>query len=161
MLSEETERFVFTGFSITCNPHQSFLSCRKARSPEATLVWGGEGSGRRAPNPKHHWAQSPCEGGLRALSAAVPPAGQQPPRLAGDQVLLPQPHPAAEEEPAPWERAPAPHRLLRGRRGRWCVSADRNRFSYGTLLSRRCTNFQKKVLNFTLLFSSRACLWLD
>lgn len=142
--------------AVKTRPLHSSLPCRKAGSPEASLVRGGARGGRGAPDPKHHRAPGPRQGRLRALPAAVPAAGQQPPRLASHQVLLPQPHPAAEEKPAARQRPLAPHCLLkrgsvRGREGKleggdvWCGAADQSRFSNGTLLPRKCTNFERTV----------------
>lgn len=37
-----------------------------------------------------------------------------------------------------------------------CVAADQSRFSNGTLLPRKCTNFERTVQNFTLLIA-RLC----
>lgn len=136
---------------LECN----ILLCsnREARCSEASLVWGGASRSWGAPNAKHQRAQSPSKSRLRALPAAVPPSGQQPPRLASHQVLLPQPHPAAQEKPATWKWPPATHCLLREggggeRRGQaWC------RFLNGSQLPMKCTTFEKTVQNFIELLS--------
>lgn len=156
---------------IGCNPPPLSAHLRKAWCPEASLVGGRARSGGGAPDPEYHWASRTRQGWLWALPAAVPPAGQQPPRLASYQVLLPQSHSAAEKEPAAWQRSPTPHCLLRGgsghrweddrgRAGRekrvdvWYCAVDRSRFSNGTLLLKKCTNFERTVLNFTLFLCS-------
>jgi len=138
------------------------LACRKARRPEAALVGGGAYGGGGAPEPEHRWAPRSRQGRLRALPATVPPAGHQPPRLESHQVLLPQSHPAAEEEPAAGKWAHAAHRLLK----RVCVcvcvwgggAGDQSRFSNGTQLPRKLTSSELMVLHFSL-FSNFDTWW--
>lgn len=77
--------------------HLPPLSHREAWRAEAPLVRGRACSSGDSPKEKPCGAASPREGGLRALPRTLPPAGEQPARLEGHQVLRPQPHPAAEE----------------------------------------------------------------
>lgn len=56
------------------------LSCvpREAWGAEAALVGGGASRRGDAPEEEHHGAARASQGGLRALPAALSPAGQQP-----------------------------------------------------------------------------------
>lgn len=75
------------------------LSCvpREAWGAETALVGGGAHRRGDAPEEEHHGAACASQGRLRALLAPLSSSGQQPARLEGHQVLLPQPHPATEE----------------------------------------------------------------
>lgn len=99
-----------------CTVFTSSFSHREAWSAEATLVGGGACSSGDSPEEKPHWAARSCKGRLWTLPRTLPPAGQQPARLEGDQVLRPQPHPAAEEAGQEGKRR---HGLLEQKTKRW------------------------------------------
>lgn len=79
-------------------------SHREARRPEASLVRSRACSSGDSPEEKPHGTARPREGGLRTMPRTLPSVGEQPARLEGDQVLRPQPHPAAEEAGEEGER---------------------------------------------------------
>lgn len=84
--------------------HSSASSHREARCPEASLVRSRACSSGDSPEEKPHGTARPREGGLRTMPRTLPSVGEQPARLEGDQVLRPQPHPAAEEAGEEGER---------------------------------------------------------
>lgn len=77
---------------------------RKAWRAEASLVRGRACRCGDSPKEEPHWVASASQGWLWALSGTLPPAGEQPERLEGHQVLRPQPHPAPEEAGQEGER---------------------------------------------------------